>query len=82
MQRPSEYRKIYFANLNRNNLEILLKRSDIKNLTGFLNAGVKSARGNQALKDIVLSLKWIQKNIEAFSGDKNRSDLEYVKCAY
>ncbi|OXA48909.1 Venom carboxylesterase-6 [Folsomia candida] len=39
---------------------------------GFLNAGVKSARGNQALKDIVLSLKWIQKNIEAFSGDKNR----------
>lgn len=27
--------------------------------------------GNAALKDIVLALKWVQKNIEQFFGDPN-----------
>jgi len=40
--------------------------------TGFLNAGVSSAKGNQGLKDLVLALKWVQANIEEFGGDSSR----------
>lgn len=39
---------------------------------GFLATGTKDAPGNAALKDQVLALKWIQKNIEKFGGDSNK----------
>lgn len=39
---------------------------------GFLATGTADAFGNMALKDKILSLKWVQKNIEKFGGDKNR----------
>lgn len=39
---------------------------------GFLATGTKEAYGNMALKDAVLALKWVQKNIEKFGGDKNK----------
>lgn len=29
------------------------------------------APGNQAFRDIILALKWVQRNIEAFGGDPN-----------
>ncbi|KAG5678816.1 hypothetical protein PVAND_008450 [Polypedilum vanderplanki] len=39
------------------------------NALGFLAIGTKDAVGNIGLKDQVMALKWIQKNIEKFGGD-------------
>lgn len=38
-------------------------------VAGFLSTGDKYAPGNYALKDQVVLLKWVQKNIESFGGD-------------
>ncbi|XP_063697484.1 venom carboxylesterase-6-like [Culicoides brevitarsis] len=38
-------------------------------LMGFLSAGASGMTGNMGLKDQVMALKWIQRNIEAFGGD-------------
>ncbi|XP_018353120.1 PREDICTED: esterase E4-like isoform X1 [Trachymyrmex septentrionalis] len=38
---------------------------------GFLNLYDKVVTGNQGLKDIIMALKWIQKNISQFGGDPN-----------
>ncbi|XP_063708885.1 juvenile hormone esterase-like [Culicoides brevitarsis] len=39
---------------------------------GFFSTNDRSAQGNYGLKDCVEALKWVQKNIEAFGGDRNR----------
>lgn len=39
---------------------------------GFLSLDVDGATGNMGLKDQVLALKWVQKNIEKFGGDRNK----------
>ncbi|KAL6257872.1 hypothetical protein P5V15_011470 [Pogonomyrmex californicus] len=36
---------------------------------GFLNLKDKVATGNQALKDVVMALRWVQRNISRFGGD-------------
>lgn len=39
---------------------------------GFLALGTKEAPGNAGMKDQVLALQWVQKNIAKFGGDKNK----------
>ncbi|XP_063709484.1 juvenile hormone esterase-like [Culicoides brevitarsis] len=39
---------------------------------GFFSTNDRSAQGNYGLKDCVEALKWVQNNIEAFGGDRNR----------
>ncbi|XP_071574398.1 juvenile hormone esterase isoform X2 [Temnothorax nylanderi] len=36
---------------------------------GFLNLNDKVATGNQGLKDVVMALRWVQRNISQFGGD-------------
>jgi len=38
-------------------------------VSGFLNLNDTVATGNQGLKDVVLALKWVKKNIAKFGGD-------------
>lgn len=42
---------------------------------GFLSLGTKEIPGNAGMKDQVLALKWIQKNIRHFGGDPNKVTL-------
>ncbi|XP_033228891.1 esterase FE4-like [Belonocnema kinseyi] len=42
---------------------------------GFLSTGNRAAPGNFGLKDQVLALNWVQRNIKAFGGDPNRVTL-------
>uniref|UniRef100_A0A182WL96 Carboxylesterase type B domain-containing protein n=1 Tax=Anopheles minimus TaxID=112268 RepID=A0A182WL96_9DIPT len=39
---------------------------------GFLSTGDGSASGNYGLKDQVMVLRWVKKNIQAFGGDPNQ----------
>ncbi|KAF7996985.1 hypothetical protein HCN44_005262 [Aphidius gifuensis] len=42
---------------------------------GFLSLDTDGATGNMGLKDQVLALKWVQKNIKNFGGDPNKVTL-------
>ncbi|XP_041769691.1 juvenile hormone esterase-like [Anopheles merus] len=39
---------------------------------GFLSTGDRAAPGNFGMKDQVMALRWVKKNIRAFGGDPNR----------
>lgn len=41
-------------------------------IAGFLTTGTNDAQGNAAMKDQVLALKWIQKEISNFGGDPSQ----------
>lgn len=43
---------------------------------GFLNTGNAAARGNMGLKDLILALKWVSKEIANFGGDPERVVVE------
>ncbi|XP_065202737.1 esterase E4-like [Planococcus citri] len=47
---------------------------------GFLNFGIEECSGNQGLKDIILSLRWLKKNISCFGGDPENITLIGVSC--
>jgi carboxylesterase type B len=38
---------------------------------GYLSLGTKEVPGNAGMKDQVMALKWVQKNIQRFGGNKN-----------
>lgn len=38
-------------------------------ILGFLNLYDEVATGNQGIKDTIMALRWVQKNISKFSGD-------------
>jgi carboxylesterase type B len=42
---------------------------------GFLSLGTKEVPGNQGMKDQVLALRWIKKNVEAFGGNSEMITL-------
>ncbi|XP_065202728.1 esterase E4-like isoform X2 [Planococcus citri] len=42
---------------------------------GFLNLGLEDCSGNEALKDIIMSLQWIRNNIASFGGDPENITL-------
>ena len=44
-------------------------------ILGFLSTGDETAPGNFGMKDQVLALKWVQKNIRYFGGDPNQVTL-------
>ena len=44
-------------------------------IAGFLNLGLKECSGNQGIKDIILSLRWIKDNISSFGGDPDNVTL-------
>ncbi|XP_065202744.1 esterase E4-like [Planococcus citri] len=44
-------------------------------ILGFLNLGIKECSGNQSIKDIILSLKWMKENISSFGGDPHNITL-------
>lgn len=44
-------------------------RFNFVEFSGFLNLGLKECSGNQAIKDVIMSLEWIKENIKSFGGD-------------
>ncbi|XP_030027948.2 esterase FE4-like [Manduca sexta] len=55
-----------------NNQDIVLVRCSFRlGVFGFLSTNDMTAPGNCGLKDIVLALKWVKKNIHHFGGDPN-----------
>lgn len=43
--------------------------------SGFLNLNDKVVTGNQGLKDVIMGLRWVQKNISKFGGDPGNVTL-------
>ena len=63
---------LYGANYLLDKDVILVAMNYRLGIFGFLSTGDSIAPGNFGLKDQVLALQWVQKNIKAFGGDPNK----------
>lgn len=54
---------------------ILVSPTYRTNVFGFLATGDDASPGNYGIKDIIMSLRWIQENIGAFGGDPDQVTL-------
>ena len=49
---------------------------------GFLSTGDDVVRGNMGLKDQSLAIRWVNENIEAFGGNRNRITIFGQSAGY
>ncbi|KAM3968862.1 venom carboxylesterase-6-like [Aphomia sociella] len=68
----SSFSHVYGADFLIDNDVLFISLTHRIGVFGFLKANDTDTNANMGLKDLVMALKWIKKNIHNFGGDKNR----------